>query len=95
MPADLGRFDLVTAYRCQFNYNPARKRLWTVDEWAFFFDDLRQNVLKPGGRFVLKLTRQTSKGKAGLIRDNPVLIDFFEDRGAKERGRVIIFDPLR
>jgi hypothetical protein len=28
LPADVGRFDLVTSYRAQFNYNVAEKRLW-------------------------------------------------------------------
>jgi SAM-dependent methyltransferase len=91
---ELGRFDLVTAYRCQFNYNPHERRLWNLDEWAFFLDDLRGNVLKPSGRFVLKLTRQQDKGRAGLRRDNPALVDLFVQRGARERGNVLIFDPL-
>src|SRR6266540_2648774 len=45
LPADLGRFDLVTAFRAQFNYNANEKRLWTLDEWTYFLDDLRDNVL--------------------------------------------------
>ena len=91
---ELGRFDLVTAYRCQFNFNPAERRLWNLQEWAFFLDDLRDNALKPGGRFVLKLTRQEDKGRAGLKRDNPLLVNFLSERGAQQYGRVLIFDPL-
>lgn len=91
---ELGRFDLVTAYRCQFNYNPTERRLWNLDEWNFFLNDLRDNVLKPGGRFVLKLTKQEGKGRAGLRRDNPLLVNFLAERGARESRPVIIFDPL-
>jgi len=93
LPA-LGRFDLVTAYRCQFNYNPSERSLWDIDEWAFFLDDLRDNILKPRGRFVLKLTRQQAKGRAGLKRDDPLLVTFLAKRGARESRRVLIFDPL-
>jgi len=91
---DLGCFDLVTAYRCQFNYNPTEKRLWNLDEWTFFLDDLRDNVLKPHGRFVLKLTKQDVKGRAGLRRDNPELTRLLRERGAHDTTNVMIFDPL-
>jgi hypothetical protein len=92
---ELGHFDLVTAYRCQFNYNPSERRLWNIDEWAFFLDDLRDNVLKGQGRFVLWLTDQRDKGRAELQRDAPLLRRFMAERGAREEGRVLIFDPLR
>jgi SAM-dependent methyltransferase len=95
LPSGLGRFDIVTAYRCQFNYNPNEKRLWNLDEWNFFLDDLRDNVLKPGGRFVLRLTKQEDKGKAGLRRDNPLLTDWFRERGAQERKSLLVFAPLK
>ena len=61
----MGRFDLVTAYRCQFNRNRTEKRLWILSEWAFFLDGLVDNVLKPNGRFALNLTKQTRKGQRG------------------------------
>jgi hypothetical protein len=91
---EIGRFDLVTAYRCQFNYNQAEGRLWNIDEWNFFLDDLRDNVLRPGARFAIKLTRQEDKGSAGLKRDYPAIIELFAERGARETGKVLVFDPL-
>lgn len=41
------RFDLVTAFACPFNYLESDYRLWTMPEWSFFFDDLRDHALKP------------------------------------------------
>ena len=43
LPKTLGTFDLVTAFRAQFNYNDEAKRLWNFDEWSFFLDDLRDS----------------------------------------------------
>jgi len=91
----MGRFDLVTAYHCQFNHNLTERRLWNIEEWTYFLDDLRENVLKPGGRFVLRLTKQTRKGRGGgVMRDDPKLNALFQERGAPESKGVIIFDPL-
>lgn len=95
LPSDLGRFDIVTAFRCQFNYNPTEKRLWNLNEWAFFLDDVRDHLLKPKGRFVLKLTKQEDKGRGGLRRDNPLLVNFLTERGGARTSRsVLFFDPL-
>ena len=94
LPSDIGRFDLVTSYRAQFN--STKQRLWNLDEWAFFLDDLRDNVLKPGGRFALKLAKQEHKGHAGgLKRNDDTLLRLMVDRGASAHGSLLIFAPLR
>ncbi len=85
----MGRFDLVTAYRCQFNYNRTEGRLWTLSEWAFFLDDLRDNVLKPNGRFALNLPKQKQKGRRGGLRhDSDELNAFLSAGGAKRYSDV-------
>src|SRR5665648_633199 len=86
LPANMGRFDLVTAFRAQFNYNPHESRLWNLDEWSFFLDDLRNNVLKPDGRFALKLAKQEHKGDAGLKRSDERLLNLMMERGATQSG---------
>jgi SAM-dependent methyltransferase len=95
LPADLGRFDLVTSYRAQFNYLTEEKRLWTLAEWAFFLDNLRDQVLKPEGRFALRLAKQEHKGGEGLRRSDEELADFMAARGATQLKSVLLFDPLR
>jgi SAM-dependent methyltransferase len=95
LPETLGSFDLVTAFRAQFNYNSEAKRLWTIDEWNFFLDDLRDHVLRPNARFALRLGRQEHKGNEGLKRSDSELAQFMAGRGAKEDGKVLLFAPLR
>jgi SAM-dependent methyltransferase len=94
LPANLGKFDLVTSFRAQFNYNLDDKRLWNLDEWSFFLDDLRDNVLKSEGRFALRLAKQEHKGEAGLTRSDQSFLRFMEGRGATRRGKVLFFAPL-
>jgi hypothetical protein len=48
------RFDWVTAFMICFN-NHGRDDLWGPEEWSFFLRDLRENLLKPGGRVLLQL----------------------------------------
>ena len=95
LPTNIGHFDLVTSFRVQFNYCPEEKRLWTLDEWGFFFDDLRDHVLKPGGRLALRLAKQEHKGETGLRRGDDLLTRFMTDRGAIEKKSLLIFAPLR
>jgi hypothetical protein len=92
MPA-LGRFDVVTAYRAQFNRSNGR--LWSFDEWSFFLDDLRDNVLKPGGRLVIKFAKQDLKAaRGGLSPNDPLLQRFLESRGAVTSDGITDFNPL-
>jgi SAM-dependent methyltransferase len=55
---DLGkRFDLVTAHRICFHRMRrsvgSQPREWTGDQWSFFIEDVRKNLLRPGGRLLL------------------------------------------
>jgi SAM-dependent methyltransferase len=95
LPQTLGTFDLVTAFRAQFNYNTEAKRLWTLDEWSFFLDDLRDHVLRPNARFALRLGKQEHKGNEGLKRGDSELTEFMVGRGAKDESKVLLFAPLR
>jgi hypothetical protein len=92
----MGRFDLATAYHCKFNRNRPEKRLWSLEEWGFFLDDLRDHVLKPKGRLVINLSEQGRKGRTGLRRDDPELRRYLAERGAREfkKADVLMFDPL-
>jgi len=90
---EIGKFDLVTTYRCRFYYVAAEGRPWSTAEWNFFLDDLRDNVLKPGGRFVLQTpTRGRAKWNEGTGTD---VIELLEARGATTVGNVLVFAPLR
>ena len=96
LPAtELGTFDLVTAFRAQFNFNKEAKRLWNLDEWNFFLDDLRDHIMRPNGRVALKLAKQEHKGHEGLKRGDVELGAFMVSRGATIEGTVLVFAPLR
>lgn len=91
---DLGqRFDLVTAYMLAFN-TKADGTLFTVDDWSWFLDDVRDNQLKPGGRLLLKMIRQ--RNHEGPKFKDPALMDMFASRGARfYSSRHSLFEPLR
>lgn len=84
---DAGRFDLVTSFYAPFNYLHREKRAWTLDEWTFFLDNLRDDVLRPGGRVALEI-------KGGQIGD-PDFVEFCLERGAVLQKKLLLFDPLR
>jgi len=86
-------FDIVTLFRVPFNLVLSEQRLFSIPEWEFFLDDVRDNLLKPRGRLVLKLQKHFNV--AGLTAKSPELIDLFMSRGAIElRECVFDFDPL-
>lgn len=97
LPALGEPFDVVTAFRVSFNAKrgPDRGALFDLDDWTFFLDDVRDRVLTPGGRLVLKMTRfeEFTGPKFG---DRP-LMELFAARGgrADEDGRYVRFEPLR
>lgn len=87
------RFDLVTSYRCRFYYIGEEGRLWTLAEWDFFLNDLRDNVLQTNARFVLHMP-PVKRDKWGLCLD-PKVIKLFQERGAVPIGNALLFEPLR
>jgi len=97
LPALQGRFDLVTAFRIGFNSkgHDGHFVLFDIEDWAFFLDDIRDRILTPDGRLVLKMIKQDDY--AGLKFGDAPLMEYFESRGAviKPKGRVVWFDPLR
>jgi SAM-dependent methyltransferase len=92
---DLGRFDIATAYACPFNFVQSERRLWSVSEWSFFFDQLRDDVLKPNGRLALKLRKRYAAGFEPDPRETELWAQLFRQRGATGLGSVLLFDPLR
>lgn len=100
LPRFEARFDTVTSWRVPFN----KKRqtgdqgvyeLFGLGEWAFLFDDIRDNVLRPGGRLALKMNALPNH--VGLHYGDPELMAFFRARGAlpETKEMHVIFDPLR
>lgn len=90
LPA-LGRFDLVTAFYCPFNYLDSGKRFWTLAEWSFFFDHLRDDVLKPSGRVAFEL--KGAQGEESQISD-PAFMQLCVERGGVLKKKLLVFDPL-
>jgi len=97
LPALPGRFDLVTAFRIGFNSKGRHGNfvLFDLEDWAFFLDDIRDRILTPDGRLVLKMIGQDDY--VGLKFGDAPLMEYFESRGAliKPKERVVWFDPLR
>ncbi len=91
---DLGqRFDLITAFMIGFN-TKADGTLFTLDDWAYFLDDVREHRLKPGGHLLLKMIRQ--QDRSGPKFRDPALMALFESRGARlYSGSHALFQPLR
>jgi len=90
---DLGqRFDLITAFMIGFN-TKADGTLFTVEDWDWFLDDVRDNQLKPGGRLLLKMIRQVDR--TGPKFGDPELTELFAKRGARlYSGSHALFEPL-
>jgi SAM-dependent methyltransferase len=78
------RFDVITAHQICFNGHKT-ERLWGVQEWHFFLNDLGENYLNPGGTIALEFNEEPSIGF--YTRE---LRKYFESRSARIfRGRVI------
>ena len=92
-----GRFDVVTAQKIQFDVvqGPAGKRLWGVEEWGFLLDDLRENVLRPGGSVYLRRSKR-KRGYTGPALRDPELVADWAARGGVPAGlrRGTLFAPL-
>ena len=99
LPTFPARFDLVTAFRVGFNSKgrEGKNVLFDIDDWAFFLDDIKSGVLKPGGRLILKMINQDGYGYEGLKFGDPQLMEYFESRGAAitRKGRIVWFDELK
>jgi len=81
---DLGkRFDLVTAHRVCFHRMRrsahGQPREWTFDQWKFFIDDVRTNLLLPRGRLLLDFNPRPD----GSSFFTPELRTFFAKQGAR------------
>jgi SAM-dependent methyltransferase len=72
------RFDIVTAIWTTFN-NPVDDDYWSLDEWRFFFDDLRRNQVRLPASVLLELNQERRPGGAEY---NTELLRWAEAEGA-------------
>jgi SAM-dependent methyltransferase len=86
------RFDLVTSFLSPFNYLPRERRFWTLAEWTFFFDDLRQRVLKPSGRAIFQI-KKGRHGEENQIQD-PDFVRLCTDRGGELMRDLLVFNMM-
>jgi SAM-dependent methyltransferase len=80
------RFDLVTGFAVCFNSHGS-ERVWSVNEWDFFLDDLRKSLLARGGEIYFELNPESW----GYY--TPELKEFFRSRGAVVEGKRVWFKP--
>jgi SAM-dependent methyltransferase len=77
------RFDLVTAHRVCFHRmrrsGAGQPPEWTQDQWSFFIDDVRSNLLRPGGRLLLDFNPRPD-GSSFFTAE---LREFFLKQGAR------------
>ncbi|MCB0018164.1 MAG: methyltransferase domain-containing protein [Anaerolineales bacterium] len=70
LPAEIGQYDLITAFSIDFDEKPLQGVIWAEAEWTAFLTDIAAH-LPAGGRLFLRLNLD----KYGLqtVRDRPVL----------------------
>jgi SAM-dependent methyltransferase len=87
---DLGpKFDVIAAHMICFNGHKS-DRLWKIEEWEFFLNDLAKNQLRSGGQICLELNREYD----GSLYTTE-LKDYFEARGAEIHTQRVLFNPIR
>lgn len=74
------KFHLITAFMINFNKDWWARKLWDVDEWTFFLDDVWQRQLESGGRVFFGMNRAADY--KGLQHDSAEFVAFMESRGA-------------
>lgn len=79
------RFDWITAFSTRFNRDTTDVRIWGLEEWNFFLDDLNQH-LAPGGKVFLEI----NSGKTRNYYPNE-LRQLFHRRGAKLERDYVYF----
>lgn len=92
------RFDVMTAQKIQFDVvrGPAGKRYWGVEEWGFLLDDLRENVLRPGGSVYLRLNKRNRRYTGPRFGDPELAADWAARGGVPAAlRRSTLFAPLR
>jgi len=96
LPPFTKKFDLVTAFRAPFFNVMAEERSFTLAEWAFFLDDLRDNVLRSGGSFSMRMNKKDN-AFAGPTKGDPELTALFISRGATVElgGKKVHFREVR
>jgi len=84
---DLGmRFDVLTGFAVCFNSHGS-DQVWGVEEWEFFLDDVRNNLVTTTGEIYFELNPE-SWGYC-----TPELGRFFRRQGAIVEGKKIWFKP--
>jgi SAM-dependent methyltransferase len=78
------RFDLVTGFAVCFNAHGSNG-VWGAKEWEFFLDDVRKNVLSPGGEIYFELNPEP------WGYHTPEVGEFLRRQGASVEGKRIWF----
>jgi hypothetical protein len=97
LPSFKHRFHWVTAFRTPFNRVKHEKRLFSIEEWSFFLDDLRDNILIRGGGFFIRMNDPEMYEYDGPSFGTKTLMQLFKLRGGAvldERHRIVRFAPL-
>jgi SAM-dependent methyltransferase len=55
LPKSSEKFDLITAFYAPFNRSKTFDKVWRIDEWKFFLEDLANNLLNKNGRALFYL----------------------------------------
>ncbi len=80
------KFDLVTSFMSWFNCHSGNVP-WSIEEWSYFLCDVRDHVLKPGGRLYMNLVKESI---------TPQIWDFLASRATSsvERNCTLLFEDL-
>jgi SAM-dependent methyltransferase len=89
------KFDYVTAFHALFfrvnNYGE-RKKLFSLDNWKFFFTDLIKNHMADHGKIYLRLNN--IREIEGLHFHDTEFINYIENNGGKVKGNHIIIEDI-
>ena len=92
------KFDLVTGHRVCFQKTvrwgtgPGEWHEWETADWKFFLNDVRQNILRPGGRILLDFNPRAD----GRSFFTPELRDVLSSEGARIfRSKALLADSPR
>ena len=94
------RFDLVTAIWISFNSlssTDGTRRYWSLEDWCFLLEDLKDNVVKVPGRIHFELNQEIDD-ETNVGRFNPEVVALFARMDADvdgERGLMTLDYPDR
>lgn len=79
LPKFPSKYDIIFAGRITFNFH-RRPGLWGEEEWEYFMTDIKENVLTPGGKIILKFNSGSDMPKflrtSMVIDKKTILVDY-------------------